>query len=298
MNGCARAADFDLGACRGVLNRWIIGETVRTARTVTAALADCGFDEAAGALYRFIWNVFCDWYVELAKPVLNGVDEAAKAETQSTAAWVLDVIFKLLHPVMPFLTEELWSQTADLGVPRDHKGFLITAAWPDLPESLIDPAADAEIGLIIDAISEGRSVRQALNVPPSARPPLLVVESSPEQRRVLEMSAPLIAQLLRVSEVRFEAAVPQGAIPYVVAGATLALPLADVIDLAAERARLTKEVAGLDSEAQKLRKKLDNADFVARAPEEVVEENRERLAEAETAKAKLDDALKRLGGAA
>jgi valyl-tRNA synthetase len=297
MNGCARADGFDPAACRLPLNRWIVGETVRTARAVTAALADCGFDEAANALYRFIWNVFCDWYVELSKPVLNGADAAAKAETQATAAWALDEIFKLLHPVMPFLTEELWAQTADLGAARAQQGFLMTARWPQLPESLIDAAADAEIGLIIDAISEGRSVRQELNVPPSARPPLLVVEASDAQRKVLEASAPLIAQLLRVTEVRFVDAAPEGAIPYVVAGATLALPVAEFIDLAAERARLAKEVGGLDSEIQKLAKKLGNPDFVARAPEEVVEENRERLAEAETAKAKLEAALKRLGGA-
>jgi valyl-tRNA synthetase len=296
MNGCARAEGFDPAACKVTLNRWIVGETVRTAKLVSTALADCGFDEAANGLYRFIWNVFCDWYVELAKPLLNGADEAARDETRATAAWVLDVVLKLLHPVMPFLTEELWAQTADLGAPRDHQGFLMTARWPELSDSLVDAAADAEIGLIIDAISEGRSVRQELNVPPSARPPLLVVEASDAQRKVLEASAPLIAQLLRVAEVGFAAAVPEGAIPYVVAGATLALPVAEFIDLAAERARLTKEVASLGSEADKLAKKLGNPDFVARAPEEVVEENRERLAEAETAKAKLEAALKRLGG--
>jgi valyl-tRNA synthetase len=294
MNGCARKAGYDPAANRVTLNRWIVGETVRTEKAVTAALADCGFDEAANALYRFIWNVFCDWYVELAKPVLNGSDEAARDETRATAAWLLDVILKLLHPVTPFLTEELWAQTADLGAPRDHAGFLMTARWPDLPQSLIDPAADAEIGLIVEAISEGRSVRQELNVPPSARPPLLVVEASSEQRGVLEGAAALVAQLLRVSEVRFDGAAPAGAIPYVVSGATLALPVAEFIDLAAERARLTKETAALDGEAQKLRKKLDNPDFVARAPEEVVEENRERLVDAETAKAKLEAALRRL----
>ncbi|CAN7174382.1 valine--tRNA ligase [Phenylobacterium sp. LjRoot225] len=297
MNGCARAEGFDPAKVQVTLNRWIVGETARTAQAVTASLADCGFDEAAGSLYRFIWNVYCDWYVELAKPILNGSDEAARDETRATAAWVLDVILKLLHPVMPYLTEELWAQTADLGAARAHDGFLMTARWPELPDRLIDAAADAEIGLIIDAISEGRSVRQELNVPPSARPPLLVVEASDAQRQVLEANAPLIAQLLRVAEVRFESAVPEGAIPYVVAGATLALPVAEFIDLAAERARLSKEVASLASEADKLAKKLGNPDFVARAPEEVVEENRERLAEAQAAKAKLEAALARLGGA-
>jgi valyl-tRNA synthetase len=297
MNGCARQTGYDPAANTVTLNRWIVGETVRTEKAVTAALADCGFDEAANALYRFIWNVFCDWYVELAKPILNGADAAARDETRATAAWVLDVVLKLLHPVMPFLTEELWEKTADLGAARGDPGALIVARWPELPPGLIDAAADAEIGLIVDAISEGRSVRQELNVPPSARPPLLVVEAQSEQRRVLEAAAPLIAQLLRVSEVAFADAAPAGAIPYVVSGATLALPVAEFIDIAAEKARLAKEVAALDGEAGKLRKKLDNADFVARAPEEVVEENRERLADAETAKSKLEAALARLGQA-
>ncbi|MDB5493477.1 MAG: valS [Phenylobacterium sp.] len=295
MNGCARAEGFDPAAVQVTLNRWIVGETQRTAQAVTEALAECGFDEAANTLYRFIWNRFCDWYVELAKPILNGADDAAKAETQATAAWVLDVTLKLLHPVMPFLTEELWGQTADLGAAREHRGFLMTAPWPDLPQGLVDRQADAEIGLIIEAISEGRSVRAELNVPPSARPPLLVVEASPAQAKVLAASAPLIAQLLRVSEVRFVDAAPEGAIPYVVEGATLALPVAEFIDLAAERARLGKDVATLAADIDKTARKLGNPDFVARAPDEVVEENRERLAEAEAAKAKLEAALGRLG---
>ena len=296
FNGCVRGEGFDPALVANPLNRWIVGETQKTAQTITEALADCGFDDAANGLYRFIWNTYCDWYVELSKPLLKGADEVAKAETQATAAWALDVILKLLHPIMPFLTEELWAQTADLGAPRTE-GLLISAVWPELSASLLDPRSEAEIGLIIDTISEGRSVRQELNVPLSARPPLLVVEASDAQRQVLADNAPLIAQLLRVAEVRFESVVPPGAIPYVVAGATLALPVAEFIDLAAERARLSKEVASLGSEIDKLAKKLGNADFVARAPEEVVEENRERLADAETAKAKLEAALGRLGGA-
>ncbi len=303
MNGCARAEGFDPAAVKVPLNRWIVGETTRTAQAVTAALADCGFDRAADELYRFIWRQYCDWYVELAKPLLGKPEEppadaAAQAETQATAAWALDVILQLLHPVMPFVTEELWAQTADLGAARAYQGQLISAKWPELPTSLIDPAADAEIGLIIEAISEGRSVRAELNVPNSAKPALLVVEASEAQAKVLRDSAPLIAQLLRVSDVRFVQAVPDGAIPYVVEGATLALPVAEFIDLAAERARLTKEVGALAGDIERTAKKLGNADFVARAPEEVVEENRERLAEAEAAKAKLEGALRRLVTAA
>jgi valyl-tRNA synthetase len=294
MNGCARAQGFDPSTVKVTLNRWIVSETTRTAQAVTEALANCGYDAVANGLYRFIWNVYCDWYVELAKPLLNGADEAARDETRATAAWALDVILKLLHPVMPFITEELWAQTAGEGAARDHQGFLMTAPWPDLPQSLIDPAADAEIGLVIAAVTEGRSVRAELNVPPGARPALLIIEADESQRAVLLANAAVIGQTLRVGEVRLEAVAPEGSIPFVVEGATLALPVAEFIDLAAERARLTKEIAGHASDIAHIGKKLGNPDFVARAKEEVVEENRERLAEAEAAKAKLESALGRL----
>jgi len=293
MNGCARLADFDPASAESALNRWIIGETRKTAQAVTEALAGCGFDDAANLLYRFIWNTFCDWYVELSKPVLTGADEGAREESQAVAAWVLDVILKLLHPIMPFLTEELWAQTADLGAARPE-GMLISALWPDLPASLVDPIAEAQIGLVIAAISEGRSVRAELNVPHSARPPLLVIEASQAQQAVLTAYASVIAQTLRVSELKLEAVAPEGAIPFVVEGATLALPVAAFIDLAAEKARLAKEIAGHAADIDRTARKLGNPDFVARAPEEVVEENRERLAEAEATRSKLESALRRL----
>ena len=298
MNGCARVEGFDPATVNAPLNRWIVGETTRTAQAVTASLAECSFGESTEQLYRFIWNQFCDWYVELAKPLLTGDDAVARAETQATTAWVLDVILKLLHPTMPFITEELWAQTGDLGAKRDHTGFLMVARWPELSSDLIDATADAEIGLIIDTISEGRSVRQGLNVPLSAKPPLLVIEATGTQRAALAASAAQIAQLLRVSGVESVDAAPAGSIPFVIAGATFALPVAEFIDLTAERARLTKDVAALASDIDRTTRKLANADFIARAPEEVVEENRERLAEAEGARSRLENALSRLTDAA
>ncbi|MFZ3004551.1 MAG: valine--tRNA ligase, partial [Phenylobacterium sp.] len=293
FNGCVRAEGFDPAAVTNPLNRWIVGETQKTAQVVTDSIAACGFDGAANALYRFIWNTYCDWYVELSKPLLKGEDAAAKAETQATAAWALDVILKLLHPIMPFLTEELWTQTADLGAPR-AEGMLITASWPDLPTSLLDPKSEAEIGLIVAAITEGRSVRAELNVPGSARPPLLVLEATAAQRAILEANGPIVAQLLRASEVQIASSAPQGAIPFVVQGVTFALPVAEFIDLAVEKARLAKEIATHASDIAHVMKKLGNPAFVANAKEEVVEENRERLAESEAAKIKLEGALARL----
>jgi valyl-tRNA synthetase len=292
MNECVADAGFDPSKARETVNRWIRGETVKTAHAVTEALNACAFDEAAQALYRFVWNVFCDWHLELIKPILNGEDEAAKAETRAMAAWVLDQAMKLLHPLTPFLTEELWRQTAEFGPARD--GLLMEAAWPVLPGDWVDAAAEAEIGLIVGVVGEGRSARTEMNVPPSARPPLLVIEASPDQKAIFQANTGLIQSTLRVSEVRFADAAPKGSLSYVVEGATLALPIASFIDLDAERSRLAKAIKGLDEDIAKIAKKLGNPDFVARAPEAVVAENQERMAEAEAAKAKLEGALARL----
>ncbi|MET4600965.1 valyl-tRNA synthetase [Bradyrhizobium sp. JR4.1] len=259
---------------------------------MTAALQARAFDDAAKALYRFIWNVVCDWYVELAKPVLNGDDEAAKAETRAMAAWTLDVCIKLLHPVMPFITEELWHQLGEFGPARGS--LLLNADWPTTTAEWIDAQAEAEIGLVIAAVTEGRSVRTELNVPPAARPALLVTEADPTQRAVLQANAAVIVQTLRVSELRFEQAL-KGAIPFVVEGVSLALRSPSSSTWPSKKARLAKEIATLQAEADRTRRKLDNPDFVARAPEEVVDEHRERLIGAEAAQGRLNVALSRLG---
>jgi valyl-tRNA synthetase len=294
MNGAARVEGFDPAGVTLTVNRWVRGETFRAVQAVTAALETCAFDEAATGLYRFIWNVFCDWYVEFAKPILLGPSlseesEAAKAETRAVAAWVLETTLKLLHPVSPFLTEALWAETAE----RD--GLLISASWPTLPGSYVDPAADAEIGLVIAAVTEGRSVRAALNVPPGARPGLTIVEADPAQRAALIRNSAVIAHTLRAAPIEEAAAMPRGAVPLVVGGVTLALEVGDLIDLPTERARLTKEIAAHAIDIDRTARKLGNAEFVAKAPEDVVEENRARLAAAEDAKARLEEMVERLG---
>jgi valyl-tRNA synthetase len=292
MNGCVAVPGFDPASVSLTVNRWVRGETLKTVREVTAALDACAFDDAAGALYRFIWNLFCDWYVEFAKPILGGEDEAAKAETRAMAAWVLETILKLLHPVAPFITEELWAQTAPGDRPRSN--LLIVEAWPELPDGYADPAAEAEIGLVIAAVTEGRSVRAELNVPPGARPDLIVAEASPAQARSLRANAQVIAHTLRSGALRFEEAAPEGSVGFVAAGAALALDVKGLIDVPAERARLAKEIATQVSDIDKTARKLGNADFIGRAPPEVVEENRDRLAAAEQAKARLEAILARL----
>ena len=292
MNECSLVPGFDPGQVRQTLNRWIRGETVKAARAVTNALEACAFDDATATLYRFIWNVFCDWHLELAKPILNGDDEAAKAETRATTAWVLDAILQLLHPVMPFITEELWAKTAQFGHGRD--GMLMTARWPELPEAWIDAEAEAEIGWLVDLITEIRQVRAEMNVPPSARAPLTLSGAAPEARQRLSRHRDLILTLGRLGSIAEAEHAPAGAVPFVIGEATGALAIAEFVDLTAERARLAKEIAAHAGDIDRTAKKLSNPDFVARAPEEVVEENRERLAEAENAKGRLEAALRRL----
>ncbi len=290
MNGCARGADFDPGAARGVVARWLRGETVKTAAEVARALEACAFDEAAGALYRFIWNTFCDWGLEFAKPILQGDDGPAKAEMQAMIAWVLDQILILLHPISPFLTEELWAQTApDAG----RGGMLISAAWPELPETWRDAEAESEIGLVIALVSEGRSLRAELRIPPQAQPELLAINPSRRTEEVLRNHWRLIKHTLR-SRAKSGTVLPTGAVPFMVNGETFALELGGHVDLPAERDRLTREIAAQRAEAHKLRAKLDKPDFRARAPEEVVAENEERCKAAEAAADRLTAMLTRL----
>ena len=259
------------------------------------SLETCAFDAATNALYRFIWNVFCDWYVELAKPILNGSDEAAKAETQAMTAWVLDQCLLLLHPVMPFLTEELWDKTAEEGPARE--GFLMSTHWPDLPASWIDADAEAEIGWLIDLVTEIRSVRAEMNVPPGARVPLTLSGASAGTLDRLERHRDLLQTLARLNSATPGEA-PAGSVPFVIGEATAALAIADFIDLAAERARLTKEIGVHLGDIERVNKKLGNPDFLAKAKEEVIEENREKLADAQAARAKLEAALGRLASVA
>jgi valyl-tRNA synthetase len=291
MNGCVSTPSFDPGAARLTINRWVRGEAVKCAAEVTAALEACAFDQAAGTLYRFIWNLFCDWYVEFAKPIFQGADEAAAAETRAMAAWVLDVILALLHPISPFLTEELWAQTAP---PGGRRSLLISAPWPEFQSAWLDPAADREIGLVIAAVAEGRSLRAELNVPPAARPDLVVVGAGAEEQAMLKANGAVIAHTLRSGEMIFASVLPPGAVPFVAAGVSFALAVGALIDLAGERARLAKDIAARGADIDRTARKLDNPDFVSRAPEEVVEENRERLAEAEAARARLAAMLERL----
>lgn len=300
INGCLRTSDFDPAAVQQPLNRWILSEAARTAEEVAAGIPTFRFNEAAGSAYRFVWNQFCDWYLELAKPVLQGEGASAedKAETQATVAYVIDLICQLLHPFMPFLTEELWAQKAEAGAPRalssGDDAMVCLTRWPDL-SALKNEAAEAEIGFVVDLISDIRSVRSEVNVPAGTQAPLVLVGASDVTRRSVEAWAPMIQRLARISEISFETAAPAQSAQIIVRGEVAALPLAGLIDLEVEKARLTKELGKLEQDIAAVDRKLGNPDFMARAPEEIVEENRERKAAAEARMAKISEALERLG---
>jgi valyl-tRNA synthetase len=293
LNGAARVEDFDPKSAKETLNRWIAHETAKAAAEITQAIKAYAFSEAAGAAYRFVWNVYCDWYVELSKPLLTGPDGAAKDETRAMAAWALDEILKLLHPFMPFITEELWAVTAEQGAKRSN--LLALSQWPTL-EGLADDKAEAEIGWVIDLVTAIRSLRAEMNI--TAVIPLVLAGASQETQGRAQRWAEFIRKLARVSEISSAASAPQGSAQLVVRGEVAALPLIGVIDVAAERARLAKELAKADADIARVDAKLGNANFVARAPEEVVEEEKEKRAEAVARKGKIAEALDRLKGAA
>jgi valyl-tRNA synthetase len=295
MNECVRQKGFDPKGVRETLNRWIAGEVERTAAAVTAGIETYKFNEAAVAIYEFTWGTFCDWYLELAKPILNGDDEPAKAETRATTAWVLDQILKLLHPFMPFITEELWDRLVEVGVKREN--LLCLSAWP-LPTGLADAAADEEIGWLVNLVSEVRSVRSEMNVPAGAKTPLVMVAASKAVRARAEAHEETIKRLARIDALSFAKVAPQGSAQIVLGETTVALPLAGVIDMGSERTRLAREIEKSKAEIKKIDAKLANENFVAKAPPEVVEENRERRADFEATMRKLQAALKRVEAAA
>jgi valyl-tRNA synthetase len=293
MNECVRQKGFAPNAVGETVNRWIIGETERAAQAVTDAIEAYRFNEAAGAIYEFTWGVFCDWYLELIKPILNGDDERAKAESRATTAWVLDQIFKLLHPFMPFITEELWAHMVEHGVKRDS--LLALSPWPTL-SGLSDAAADAEMGWLVKLISEIRSVRSEMNVPPGVKIPLVISGADSTIRARVDRHQETIMRLARLHSITFAKSAPKGAALIVIGETTAALPLEGVIDMVAERKRLGREIDKARADIAKMDAKLSNPNFVAKAKEEAVEEARERKVGLEAFVQRLQGALQRIEG--
>ncbi|NQW09024.1 MAG: valine--tRNA ligase [Alphaproteobacteria bacterium] len=293
MNGCVVDPAFDPAACSETVNKWVVGEVVKTADAVAKAIEAYRFNEAASALYQFFWGTFCDWYLEFTKPILQTPDGEAEhpaaAETRAATAWALNRALHLLHPIMPYITEELWASFGE-----EAEQLLLARPWPDLPADLADADAAAEMGWVVRLISEVRSIRSEMNVPPGARIPLLLTGASAETEARLARHQGLITRLARLSELTTGGAVPAGAVQGVLDEATLALPIADVIDIDQERARLNKEIGKVESEIAKIDKKLANENFVAKAPEAVIEENKDRRAEEQDRRDRLAAALSRL----
>jgi len=288
MNGAALPEGFDPASAKLTVNKWMLGELARANLAIDKALTEFRLNEAANTLYEFIWGVVCDWYVELTKPILQGVDGAEKDETRAVTAFVLRETVKLLHPVMPFITEELWDKLGH----RAHHGALIGQPWP--APTAIDAASDAEMGWLVKLIQDIRSARAELNVPAGAKLKLLVIGANDTTKGRLETHRAAIERLARIEGVEPAASAPKASLQLVVGEATYALPVGDVIDLKAESARLQKEIKKLADEVGKIDSKLGNAAFVSRAPEEVVEEQRERRTQAEQTRARLSAALERL----
>ena len=339
MNDCAQKPGFDATKAGQTLNRWIAHETVLAAREVTEAIEAYRFNDAAGSIYRFVWNVYCDWYLELAKPVLLGEDGAAKSETRAMVAWARDEILKLLHPFMPFITEELWAVTAlpspsplageggEGGRPRKNRTLLALTPWPrraremtaeqlavmsatgpndplippvlfalDAPD-FSDPAAESEIGWVVDLVTAIRSVRAEMNIPPATLTPLVLAGASVETKQRAQRWSGVVKRMARLADIAFADAAPQGAVQLLVRGEVAALPLKGVIDLSAEKARLNKEMAKADADIKRVDAKLSNEKFVANAPEEIVEEEKEKREAALARKARILEALQRLKNA-
>ena len=290
MNHCAWSDAFDPAQAKHTVNQWIIGETKLAADKIASLLDDYRFDLASSAAYDFVWNNFCDWYLEFTKPIIAGADEAAKAETRATTAWVLAQMLHFLHPFMPYITEELYGQFIG------GKDMLMKAAWPVLPDALVVPTGINWVRQLIEKI---RSTRVELNVPGAAKIKLLVKGADKDAVAKITESLSYIVHMARLADegpVSYVTDIPKGSAQIVFGDVTLAIPLADVIDLDQERARLAKEAAKWADEIRKVEVKLANEDFVKRAPPEVLEEHHERKANAEAMIAKLQAAEKSLAG--
>ena len=287
MNG-ATGSDGTIPKPQATVNKWIIGETAKVRAVVDEALEAYRFNDAANALYAFVWGKVCDWYVEFSKPLLLDGEEAVKAETQATMAWVIDQCLILLHPIMPFITEELWGT---LGT-RDK--MLVHADWPGYGAECVDTDADREMNWVISLIDAVRSARAQMHVPAGAKIPMVVTALDDAGQAAWERNETMIKRLTRVESLERVDAFPKGCVTVAVEGGSFGLPLADIIDVGGEKARLEKTLAKLARELGGLRGRLNNPKFVESAPDEVVEEARENLALREEEEGKLKAALERL----
>ena len=290
MNECHPVKGFDPSSVQLTLNKWIVGKVVEAERAMSGAIDTYRFNDAASSIYQFTWNTFCDWYVEFAKPMFMGDDENARAETQATAAWVLDQILLLMHPITPFITEELWTKLSD-----KRTSSIMIAEWPELDDTLINTSANEEMDWVVRLISQVRTIRSEMNVPPGAKIPLILKDAGERAQSCLVNHADLLKRVARLSSLELLSGdVPAGSVQDVIDEAILILPISETIDLTEEKSRLDKEIDKQTAEIDRFEKKLSNERFVTSAPDEVVATERQKLADAQQTKIKLQEAWERL----
>ena len=283
-------ANFGLSvpAAKETVNRWIVGETVKTLNEVNIAFDQFRFNDAAQALYSFVWGTVCDWYVELSKPLLNSDDSTIKNETRQTMGWVIDHCLILLHPIMPFITEELWETLSK------RNEMLVHCDWPEYDSALIDHAADLEMNWVVNLIESIRSARAQLRVPAGLKIPMIFLEMDSEAKQAWENNSEMIQKLARITELTSADEIPKGSIAISAKGAGFALPLEDIIDVEEEKKRLSKSLDKLQKEISALKGRLQNSKFIESAPEEVILETQENLVLREEEEAKLSSAASQL----
>ena len=291
MNECIGERPVDVKSLNLTISRWIVGEAELASKEITTAIENYRFNDAASSIYQFIWNTYCDWYVELSKPIFSSGTDAEIEETRAVTAWVLDEMMKLLHPFMPFMTEELWQRLGEQG--RDRSTMLINAEWPTY-DGLVDEAARGEMNWLIKLISDIRSARSEMNVPAGAKMPLVMVSANEQTTEWVKAQENTIKHMARLEDISFSDEVPEGSVQVVMGEAIAALSLKGVIDVDAEIARLNKELGKVSGEIKKLSGKLSNEQFLSKAPENVIVEQKRRLAEETETKDQLEAALERL----
>ena len=292
MNNCQYEKWFDPASCSQTVNQWIVGAVAETEQKVSIGLEDYRFNDAANAIYQFTWHSFCDWYLEFTKPVLSSDDEESIKETRATMGWVIEKILLLLHPIAPFVTEELWQETAPL---RGRDTALIKAPWPEINTSDWHTSANREMSWLIELISGIRAVRAEMNIPPRSKTGLNVKDVDPITAKRLKNNGRLIERIARIENINFDGDVsPEGSVQIVVENVTYFLPVGSLVDKNQEIQRLNKEMSKIEREIIGLEKKLSNTNFTSRAPLEVVEENEKRLLNYKASLDRLSEALQRI----
>ena len=293
LNSCHSTENLDPSSVRQPVNKWIVGETARVREAVDLALSEYRFNDAANCLYAHVWGRVCDWYVEFSKPLFAEGNRDIVTETRATMAWVIDQCLILLHPIMPFITEQLWGEVSG------RSGLLVHSDWPDyLSEDLVDDISDREMNWVINLVEQIRSVRAELRVPGGATIPVSFTSLDQAGQRALGNNLAIIRRLARTGPISKRNQILGESVTVPVEGGTFCLELSGIIDMAAERARLSKAHAELEKDVRNIRSRLANEKFTANAPEHIVDEQRSRLDASMEELSKLGAAIERISPAA